>query len=136
MGMDFMSRTKRKLPKPEQCTQMALIEWFRIQYPFYYDIPIKITNEGEAMHGYAHEMGLNPGASDLFFPIPKGIYCGLFLEIKKDGFTFSSSTKAHIARQLSFLNKMRIMGYWAEMGVGIDQCIEIVKHYMLIKDVV
>jgi hypothetical protein len=125
-------RKKKSTPKPEQQVQMALVEYICKQWPQHAKSIVKITNEGEAMHGYAKRMGLNPGASDLFLAVPNSRYHGCWIEVKPEKYNITASNEEHANRQLAFIAHMRSIGYCAKMCIGIDECIRFVGAYLRI----
>jgi len=85
---------------------------------------------------------INPynGYPDLFIAEPRGLYHGLFIEIKtstpfkKDGFTLLSTGKRnHLENQANVLKMLRHKGYFARFGVGFDECVAIIDNYLKIK---
>lgn len=66
-------------------------------------------------------------------------YCGLFLELKKEGTTIYATkgprkgklvSNEHIQHQAAVLNSLNEAGYLALFGVGFDQCQKIIDGYM------
>jgi hypothetical protein len=121
---------------PELATQKALCDWIKLQWPAYAPFIIRITNEGKRSFFSYNALvatGLNPGASDLFIAVPKGIYHGLFVEVKPIGFKEVASNKKHIDRQMKFLDAVRSQGYYGIFGIGIAELIENVDFYFKLK---
>jgi hypothetical protein len=140
-----MALTKRRRPRsscikrmrqtigPETRVQIALIEWIKLQYPITANFIIKIDNEGRRSpmgHSLSIQSGLHIGASDLFIAYPCGGYHGLFLEIKREKWRLTPSQKEHVDRQLAFIDKMKSQGYQGQLGIGLVECMKIVKHYL------
>lgn len=77
---------------------------------------------------------------DLLIFEPKGIYKGLFIEVKinescvflKDGKTFKKSD--HIKEQYNTLKLLDSKGYFATFGFGYDQTIKIIQWYLNLKN--
>ncbi len=112
---------------------MALLDWLSKYHPEASKHVVKIDNEGvrtKVGHYIAKRAGLHVGASDLFIAWPTLKYSGLWLEIKRDGWTCTASDKDHVDRQITFINKMIMRGYAGALGVGIDECIKIVMNYL------
>lgn len=114
-----------KLIPTEQEDQIAFIQWFRIKYP-------KIMIAASANGGYRRlleakklkEMGVSAGFPDLTIPYPKGIYHGLYIEMKK-------KDRGKLSwPQIDWLNYLRKQGYKAEVAYGLDQAIKITEEYM------
>jgi len=120
---------------PEQKTQLAIIEWLKKQHPEVSQYVVKIDNEGKRSvggHMLALRMGLHKGASDLFIAWPTDKYHGLWLEIKSDVWRGAQGKKAklHYETQLNFIEKMKAVGFYGEIGAGVDQCIKIISDYL------
>ncbi len=132
------------MPKPEQNTQIAILEWCEIQHPELRKFAIKIDNEGKrsviVRNGktipvglfLAKRMGLLPKASDLFFPFPTAKHYGLWMEVKPDGWKGPSgkAEKERVQGQLAFISAMIDKGYYGEMVVGVDQGIDLINRYL------
>jgi len=123
-------RKKRSSLFPESQVQKGLLEWLAL---YNYEVRrrvIKIDNEGCRNNILAVVLGLHPGASDLFIAWPTKLYAGLWLEIKRPNYKVTASGREHYERQCTFIQLMRDSGYWADMGIGIDQCMDIVTKYL------
>lgn len=128
---------KKRAPRsklfPESLVQIALLDWLQLYNPSARKCIVRIMNEGKRTskgHFLACRMGLHIGASDLFLAWPTLRYSGLWLEIKREKFKVTKSTLEHVNSQLHFIKLMKHMGYHADMGTGIDECIAIVKNYL------
>jgi hypothetical protein len=65
-------------------------------------------------------MGVSAGFPDIFIPVPKGGYHGLFIELKRiEGGVVSSN-------QLLWINRLRSYGYYVKVCEGA----EIAKKYV------
>jgi len=120
---------------PEQKTQLAICEWLKLQHPLIAKHIVKIDNEGKrsvGMHMLSLRMGLHKGASDLFIAWPTKKYHGLWLELKPDGWKGAQGKKAtlHFDCQLEFIEKMKLVGYQGDVGVGFEKSVEIIKNYL------
>jgi hypothetical protein len=125
--------TKKFHLKPEDKTQMAILDYCKLVYPKLHECVIKIHNEGQrsrSTNRILPRLGLRPGASDLFFAYPTKLFSGLFLEVKKDGWKFTKAQEEHIKRQQAFIDQMKSMGYMAEWAIGADMGIAILDVYM------
>ena len=69
---------------------------------------------------------------DLIIFEPKEFYCGLFLELKianpfkKDG----TPKTEHILGQQKTINDLKAKGYFADFGIGFDDCKEKIDNYL------
>ena len=126
----FENEEEMKFTTTEGQQQIALIKWFKYQYQgkIIFAIPNGAMLGGNkyALMRKMKQEGLLPGASDLFIPIPKGNYCGLFIEMKNLGATVCKVSED----QKWFLDEMRIAGYAAEWAAGFDKAKDIIENYM------
>ena len=117
----------KKIPSEDQ-EQAALIRWFQAQYP-------RIKNRLFAIPNGAHKSryaasrftaaGLRAGVPDLFLPVARGGYHGLFVEMKRlKGGVVSDAQKDWI----EYLNRA---GYLAVVCSGCDQAREKITAYMM-----
>lgn len=110
----------------ESNEQIAAMDWLRAQYPNIALHTLHIGNERKATHfaGYMMKrMGVLKGASDLFMAYPVGIYHGLFIEVK-------SMRGKPTVEQRAFIDRMRAVGYRAEICYGAEQVINTMKSYL------
>jgi len=78
------------------------------------------------------------GILDLFIPSPSGTFNGLFIELKiegtkltkKDGSMFAGAKGIHINNQVSEMNRLKQLGYYATFGIGYDHCTSIIDAYL------
>lgn len=127
--MDESSTVVRR--HTESNEQIAAMDWLRAQHPKIAEHTLHIGNERKATYyaGYIMKrMGVLKGASDLFmaWPVPNpagGIYHGLFIEVK-------SKTGRPSAEQKAFLQRMRDVGYRAEICYGAEEVISTMKDYL------
>lgn len=106
--------------------QIAAMDWLRAQHPFIALHTLHIGNERKASYfvGYImKKMGVLKGASDLFMAWPNAGYHGLFIEVKSKIGRASPEQKA-------FIQRMRDVGYRAEICHGADQVINTMKDYI------
>lgn len=89
----------------ESHEQKQFVAWFKKQYPGV--IILNIKNDNAKQHDV--EMGVYPGASDLFIP---EFRC--FVEMKRTkGYKVSDE-------QLAFANHMDALGYYYVLGIGFE----------------
>jgi hypothetical protein len=125
--------TKKFHLKPEDKTQMAILDYCKLAYPKLHASVIKIHNEGQrsrSTNRILPRLGLRAGASDLFFALPTKLYSGLWMEVKKDGWKLTVSQEEHVQRQLNFIKQMQENGYMAKMIIGVDEGISLLNEYM------
>jgi len=82
--------------------------------------------------------GLKAGIPDCFIPMPKGIYAGLFIEMKdkpkvlQSGKLSTSHTKVS-PEQEQWLNELMNQGYYACVCYGSDEAIKVIDMYIKFK---
>ena len=129
-----------KLIPTEAQEQIALMEWAAIT-PFVLintftqiavtkkisDYLIAIPNGGSRHKTEAFNLkrqGVRPGASDLFFAVPRGKFHGLWIELKrKKGGELSFA-------QSSFILSMQLAGYKAVVAHGFDEARSEISSYL------
>ena len=118
----------------EHDQQVAVVQWFRIQYPKHKMIAIpqgqwiagsSIKGKYALIAKYKRE-GWTSGVSDLFICHSDGQNCGLWLEMKDKGKNQSSLSQV----QKEWLVDMKKAGYLAKWASGADKAIEIITDYM------
>lgn len=121
----------------EEALQLQICGWMRIQHPgimFTCDLGsgMKMTmwQATKAQH-----MRSQRGMPDMMILEPRGVYHGLFLELKKKGtrvFKADGSivADAHIQEQASVLAKLNLKGYLALFAVGFEDATEKINKYL------
>ena len=110
----------------ESNEQIAAMDWLRAQHPNIALHTLHIGNERKASYyaGYIMKrMGVLKGASDLFMAWPCGGFHGLFIEVK-------SKIGRPRAEQKAFLQRMKDVGYRAEICYGAEEVISTMKDYL------
>lgn len=110
----------------ESNEQIAAMDWLRAQHPNIALHTLHIGNERKASYyaGYIMKrMGVLKGASDLFMAWPSGGFHGLFIEVK-------SKIGRPSAEQKAFLQRMKDVGYRAEICYGAEEVINTMKEYI------
>lgn len=110
--------------------QAILIKAFRLQFPAEGPLLIHIPNGGSRKNAFEgwrlKEQGVRAGVSDLFLPVARGGFFGLWIEFKAAPPNDAAPTPA----QLQWLALMRAQGYQAELCLGVDQALAILEAYM------
>lgn len=127
-GMDESSTVVTSPSKrhTESNEQIAAMDWLRAQHPAIALHTLHIGNERKATYyaGYIMKrMGVLKGASDLFMAWPSRGYHGLFIEVK-------SKIGRPSIEQKSFLQRMKDVGYRAEICYGAEEVINTMKEYI------
>lgn len=125
------------MKQPESEIYKAISKYLQLKHPnviFRFDFAAGTKmSVGQA----TRHKTINPhrGYPDLFIAEPRGLCCGLFLEIKaigaspylKDG---SLSTNIHVQEQYLRLLELATKGYRTDFAVGLDECIEKIEVYL------
>ena len=107
----------------------------RLQYPnvLYHFDPTGL-NLSKAQSGMMKAIQGGRGWPDLFIAEPRGVFHGLFVEIKPEGTRIykKSSLPAtpHIEEQETCIFKLNDREYAATFGVGFDDCKAIIDDYL------
>lgn len=123
----------KPLPEPtEHQIQKALMDWTEWESSKYPELKLlfAVPNGGVRHIGTAQKLkreGVKSGVPDLFLPVPKGDYHGLFLELKRKGGRLS-------AEQRDWLGNLQAQGYKAACAFGLESAINIIKTYLEAKD--
>lgn len=138
MKLNSVLKTGSKIAQTtEHDAQTNVVNWFRVQYRVYSPHLFAIPNgailcdlserKRKARMGYLMAEGFKKGVSDLFLAVPNDNHCGLWLEMKADGKTFSSlSPEQH--QHLIDMKRAGFAAYWAP---GFDTARIIINEYML-----
>lgn len=85
-----------------------------------------IPNEGArsvVTGAHLKQQGMKKGVPDLFLPVAKGRYHGLFIEMK-------SKTGKPTADQKWWIDHLRLQGYCAVICYGCSQAIDVLEQYL------
>lgn len=90
--------------------------------------------KGQAKKQKAQQAGRR-GFPDLQICQPIDSWHGFFLEIKKEGIRIVKRNGElvaddHIREQASMIERLRRAGYYADFGIGLDDCLTKVDAYM------
>lgn len=112
----------------EDNEQILLFEWAALNQGKYPELEwmYHIPNGGKRNAREAarlKRMGVKPGVSDVHLPIPRGVYHGLWIEMKSENGKVSPA-------QSRFLNAMRKHGYKAAVCYGWEEAVAIIEEYL------
>lgn len=118
--------TKPNLPhRSEAEEQAAVVQYCDLKHIPVFHIPNGGSrNKAEAAHLKAQ--GVKPGVPDLFLPVAKGPYHGLFLEMKAVHGRVSDHQK-------QWLSRLQQNGYGTAVCYGFDQAKAVIDHYIQLK---
>lgn len=114
--------------RSEDTEQIAVIQW--AQYNMNRHPELKwlhhIPNGGSRNRLEAvklKQMGVKAGIADLCLPYPKGIYCGLYIEMK-----FGNNRQQDTQKE--FLADMATSGHFVATCYSAEEAIEVLKKYL------
>ena len=129
----------------EKTLHRAVCDYLRYHYP-YVIFNTDLSGSMRLTMGQAVAIKAprsNRGFPDLVIYEPRGIYHGLFIELKKEGERLytkeytsgrvnkdSRPVSPHIAEQIQCLVALRERGYKAEFAVGFNQAKELIDNYL------
>ncbi len=124
------SRTKKRNAQPEAAEQEKVIKWARDNektYPFLWMLHsslngVKMT---KAQAGRAIAQGMLSGVPDLFLPVPKNGYHGLFIEMK-----YGSNKVTE--NQEKFLQNAANVGYAVSVCYSANEAIKTIENYYFV----
>ena len=114
--------------KSEDTEQITVIQWARLQENTYPELKWlhHCPNGGSRNRNEAvklKQMGVKSGVSDLCLPIPRGIYCGLYIEMKYGAGRQQPTQK-------EFLSDMATAGHFVATCYSANSAIEVIKEYI------
>lgn len=114
--------------RSEDTEQIAVIQWSLYNLNHYPELKWLhhcpnggSRNKQEAVK--LKQMGVKAGVSDLCLPYPKGLYCGLYIEMKYGDGRYQTSQK-------EFLKDMAEAGHFVATCYSAEEAIEIIKKYL------
>ena len=108
--------------------QQIVIKWWsehRAELPE--RLLFHIPNEGRRSPAAAnalYRMGLRAGVPDLLLAVPRGVYHGLFIEMKRPKGSRTSP------EQRAFIEALNAQGFKAVVCKGADAAITVLKDYL------
>lgn len=123
-------KKNKDYPVPSEDTeQITLMHWAQMQYGRHPELRLlfAIPNGGSRNKIEAAKlkaMGVKAGVSDLFLPVPRGRYAGLWIEMKR--LTGGRATK----EQREWLAEMTRQGYAAHICKGWKAAAEVIQNYL------
>lgn len=113
----------------------AISIYLRLQYPsvlFHWDLAG--LNLSIVQAGMMKVIQGGRGWPDLFIAEPRGIYHGLFIEVKMEGIRLLNRkdeyATEHLKEQAQMIIELEQRGYAATFGIGFNQCKEIIDNYL------
>ena len=128
MTNTMMPKDKRLLPKEGE-EQAALMSWAQMQSWRWPELSLlfHIPNGGARSKSEAARFkaeGVKAGVPDLFLPVPRGEWHGLFIELKRQaGGRLSDEQK-------EWIPALQAQGYRVEVCKGWEAAAELLKNYL------
>ena len=118
--------------RSEDTEQIAVIQWSQYNVNRYPELKWlhHCPNGGSRNRSEAvkfKQMGVKAGVSDLHLPYPKGIYCGLYVEMK-----FGDNKQQDTQKE--FLADMAAAGHFVATCYSAMEAIEVIKDYIELGD--
>ena len=125
--MGYYNRIQNR-KRSEATEQERLISWAQWQHNRFPELKLlfHIPNGGSRNALEAANLkrqGVKAGVPDLFLPVAKGTYHGLFIEMKWGKNTVTD-------KQDEWLHDLTVQGYKAAVCCGADEAIEIITDYL------
>jgi len=122
------SRTKQRNAQPEAIEQAKVIAWARANernYPYLWMLHSSLNGlkRTKNAQGKAKAQGMLSGVPDLFMPVPKNGFHGLYIEMKSEKGRVSVS-------QNRFLSVTNELGYQSIVCYSSEDAIEKIKEYL------
>ncbi len=115
-----------KLTKSEDDEQAALFQYASYQKEIEWSLLFAIPNGGYRKIKTGIQLkrtGLKPGVPDILLPVGRGVYHGLFIEMKSEKGTVRKNQK-------EWHDALRTQGYKVEVCRGCDQAIKEIQEYL------
>lgn len=126
MNMKYAKRS-------EDTEQIAVIQWAQWNEGRYPELKWlhHIPNGGSRNRLEAvklKQMGVKAGVSDLCLPYPKGMYCGLYIEMK-------FGTNRQQDTQKEFLRDMAEAGHYVATCYSAEEAVQVIEKYLQLEKV-
>ena len=118
----------KKIKISESALQQQCLKWFAFQYPKLAESGLLFSIPNGANKTIAQAMkfkreGLVSGIPDLMLAVPKGIYHGLFIEMK-------SNKGKPSANQIKMIGKLRDQYYYVDIINSFEQFTSLINKYL------
>lgn len=123
----------RYAKRSEDTEQIAVINWARWEQETHPELKLlhHCPNGGSRHKAEAvkmKQMGVVAGIPDLCLPVPKGVYCGLYIELKYDDGRLEDSQKEMLAL-------LAENGHYCAVCYGADEAIEVLHEYISMRSI-
>lgn len=113
--------------RSEDTEQINVVQWARWNTTRYPELKwlFHVPNGGSRNKREAvkfKQMGVKAGVSDLCLPYPKGVYCGLFIEMK-----YGNNRQQDTQKE--FLADMAAAGHFVATCYSAEEAVEVIEEY-------
>jgi hypothetical protein len=128
INKDFLPKDPKMLPSEGQ-EQATLFSWARMMEGRYPELRLMfhVPNGGgrsKAEAGRFKMEGVKAGVPDIFLPVPRGNFHGMFVEMKKrKGGKVSAEQKV-------WISELNAQGYYAVVACGWDEASSCIIDYL------
>lgn len=118
--------------RSEDTEQINVVQWANWNMNRYPELRwlFHVPNGGSRNRAEAvkfKQMGVKAGVSDLCLPYPKGIYCGLFIEMK-----YGNNRQQDTQKE--FLEDMAAAGHFVATCYSAEEAIKVIEEYLKLID--
>lgn len=118
--------------RSEDTEQINVVQWANWNMNRYPELRwlFHVPNGGSRNRAEAvkfKQMGVKAGVSDLCLPYPKGIYCGLFIEMK-----YGNNRQQDTQKE--FLADMAAAGHFVATCYSAEEAIKVIEEYLKLID--
>lgn len=133
MGEGWAEMNMKYAMRSEDTEQIAVIQWAQYAVNHYPELKWlhHIPNGGSRNRLEAvklKQMGVKAGVSDLCLPYPKGIYCGLYIEMK-----FGNNRQQETQKE--FLRDMAEAGHFVVTCYSAEDAVKVIEEYLQLTSV-
>jgi hypothetical protein len=119
--------------RSEDTEQMTVINWARWSDNTYPELKMlfHVPNGGSRNKIEAakfKQMGVRAGVPDLVLPVPKGIYAGLFIEMKYEKGRLQDSQREYLLRAMDY-------GHCCYVCFSADEAISVLEEYLQLEPI-
>lgn len=125
------AKTPPRLDPLEEADQIAIFQWRRLMVPKYPELRwLHASLNGVPLSpGLAAKMralGMTAGIADVFLPVARGGYSGLYIELKRAKGVLSDLSSA----QKEFVEFVSAQGFRAEWCKGWEAAVRLITDYL------
>ena len=126
---------KKSAPR-ESIELLQICEWLKREYPDVLFVCEQIGMKLPKQMAIRHSKMRSPKWPDLFIACPVDGYFGIFIEYKAEGVEIKTKDGSrllkneHVEGQVGMIMRLRKLGYYAGICVGIDNAKAVIKNML------